>query len=345
MKLAHIHRLTFLFCALIYVAQAQAPGGKCPNALTLNDYKIPYCRNRPLNTDYQNITHAVIVQHGNNRNALQYFESAVAAGDIAGVLNYTTIVAPQFITEEDRQAYGVGSEYLTWTSAQWKKGGDASIGTKTSSFEWHDHLVETLVQTHKYALQHISVVGFSAGGQFVQRYAGVSKGYDYAAAQNVTMSFVVMSASSYMWLDGTRPVNSPQPCDGFNEYKYGLEERGEYSYFNTASDDEIRFNHAIRPIYTGVGELDLGGDDACEAVLQGATRKDRAENYSKERKKWCVDIMESQLGGDQSAQENAEEVCEELKKQRYGLTIIPGVGHDFDAAFHKSAGTFMLFNR
>ena len=66
-------------------------------------------------------------------------------------------------------------------------------------------MMNKLLETHAHALRHISIVGFSAGGQLVQRYAGVSKAYARALAANVSVSFSVMSASSYMRLDDLRP--------------------------------------------------------------------------------------------------------------------------------------------
>ena len=111
---------------------------RCPNALSLGDEKIPYCRSRRLDTVHEDVTHAVIVQHGNCRNADEYFDSVMDHGEDADVLDHTTILAPQFITEADSDEHDLGDEYTYWTSDAWKLGGDASDvgGLGTSSFEW-----------------------------------------------------------------------------------------------------------------------------------------------------------------------------------------------------------------
>ncbi|MDH5254632.1 MAG: hypothetical protein OEW72_01840 [Gammaproteobacteria bacterium] len=60
----------------------------------------------------------------------------------------------------------------------------------------------------------VAIVGHSAGGQFVSRYA--------AGTRLKGLTFIAANPGSYMYLDRNRPVSGV--CAGFNDYRYGLDD-------------------------------------------------------------------------------------------------------------------------
>ncbi|MEL7534129.1 MAG: hypothetical protein AAFN10_22675, partial [Bacteroidota bacterium] len=86
---------------------------------------------------------AVIVVHGNNRNANEYFSWMSNA--ILGInkQNETAIIAPHFKTSDD---IGGNSNLIYWSSNGWKRGFQSSNITsqKRSSYEVVDSLIRRL---------------------------------------------------------------------------------------------------------------------------------------------------------------------------------------------------------
>jgi hypothetical protein len=102
-----------------------------------------------------------------------------------------------------------------------------------------DKILTTLADKDRFPLlTWITLVGQSAGGQFVQRYAAGGRAPD--AFAGVTIGYVTANPSSYLYLNSYRPVaqNLIESCPEYNNYKYGLDNRNEY--FNELSDEQIR---------------------------------------------------------------------------------------------------------
>src|SRR5690606_19937597 len=114
-----------------------------------------------------------------------------------------------------------------WSDSGWKYGGDSTSSKKLSSFAVVDEMVRKLGDKKLFPnLTKITVVGHSAGGQFVQRYAA---GGSAEGAVSVPLRYVVANPSSYMYLNGYR-INAsgqwatPSGCSNYDEYRYGLQD-------------------------------------------------------------------------------------------------------------------------
>jgi pimeloyl-ACP methyl ester carboxylesterase len=210
----------------------------CTQRFAVGSSFVPYCSNGQSGP-------AVFVIHGTNRNADDYL----------GYLDDldTLVIAPEF------QAEGPG---LYWSSG-WKQGDRSKDPEQVSSFEVLDRMVE---------MYHgVAVIGHSAGGQFVTRYA--------AGTRLQGLTYVVANPSSYLYLDRSRPVGGPSDgnCPDFNEYKYGLDELNDYMSAGVASD------YPTRNVIYMLGSLDTKVDKyldtSCEANRQGANRYDRGMKF------------------------------------------------------------------
>ncbi len=252
----------------------------CRGRLTFSTgKKIPYYRNFPLNIRNVRITRAIIVIHGTNRNADDYFKYVVNAAAAEGKLESTLILAPQFQAKADNPRQG---EHL-WEK-DWR-GGASSQGTpRFSSFSVIDEIYRKITATGYFKnLKVIILAGHSAGGQFVNRYAAGGRG---PGTPGVRTLFLVMNPSSYLYIDGRRYVRGggfvvpKSAAPGYNTYKYGLISLN--SYMQAQGIETIVSNITGRRTYYLAGTRDTGEknlDKRPQAVFQGKTRYDRWKKY------------------------------------------------------------------
>src|ERR1051325_10119335 len=90
----------------------------------------------PLDARNTAFTRALIMVHGAGRNADHYFETATAAGFLAGALENTIILAPRFASGTDK----VAANEILWPEggANWRSGGMAPANPTISAFDFLD---------------------------------------------------------------------------------------------------------------------------------------------------------------------------------------------------------------
>ena len=156
----------------------------------------------PLDAPNPAITRALIMVHGAGRNADHYFETATAAGFLAGALDNTIIIAPHFIAgRTSRQPNEV-----MWPEGgnTWRSGGMSPSNPTISSFDFVDEIVRKLANKKIFPnLTKIVVAGHSAGGQFATRYEMTNKVH---GTPGVSITYVVANPSSYAWPAAVRPL-------------------------------------------------------------------------------------------------------------------------------------------
>jgi pimeloyl-ACP methyl ester carboxylesterase len=280
---------------------------------------FPYYCNYSLSSS-ATVTGAVVVVHGINRNAHDYFESIVRAASDLDATENTIICAPHFQIEkdewEDRDAY--------WTDSgpsSWKDGGGAVVPASLSSFTVMDEVLIAMANKDRFPqLSWITLVGHSAGGQFTQRYAACGRAPD--TLRGLTIGYVAANPSSYLYLNSHRPTgkNLPESCPGYNDYKYGLHRRNEYC--NVLNDEQIRVQYTKRSVTYLLGSADINRDDDletdCAANAQGATRFQRGRLYYSAIRRY-------------------------FPLAPHAMVIVPGVGHDHDAMFNSAQGKTAIF--
>jgi len=255
------------------------------------------------------VTRALIMVHGAGRNADHYFETATAAGFLAGALGNTIIIAPRFAAGTDK----VAADELLWPEGgnSWRAGGMSPTLATVSSFDFIDEIVRKLGdRTHFPNLTKVVVAGHSAGGQLATRYAMTNKVHGTAG---LAISYVVANPSSYAWPAAVRPLPTgdadPATADkealgpngekvnanftygpvdqakapNFNRWPAGLENRAGYAASMT--DDQLKRQLVERPTTYLLGQVDvlpLGGfDSSPNAMAQGPTRRARGEAFFK----------------------------------------------------------------
>jgi len=248
-------------------------------AITLsNGAKIDYYRSHALGTRNANLTAAVIVIHGTNRNAGDYAKYAERAAKNAGATRSTLIVVPQFGSSK-RTGYVYWPEDDT-DATDWQYCG-VDRSRSFSSCAVLDEIVAKALDPAVFPnIKRVTVVGHSAGGQLVSRYAYATNSPWIAAIR-----FVPMNPGSWMFLNEARPVGGAwvvpdvATCRSYNRFRYGLE--GVNAYVGRAAGGPERF--AMRRVRILLGTADTGVDDdldqTCAAKLQGPHRYGRGRNF------------------------------------------------------------------
>ncbi len=301
--------------------------------------KTIYDSNRPLESNSEHTKRAIIVIHGANRNSGDYYERVLSAVRTAQKTGETIIIAPQFITAEDITRHQFDDDILYWRSSGWKKGDKSRNSAvlprpaRISSFSVIDSLCFRLAQ-HQINLEKIIVIGHSAGGQFVNRYAAGSKIENILKSQyGIEFTYIIANPSSYLYFDKKRRIAGTMDqfttpataCLTYNDYKYGLEKLN--NYMASTGIEQITRHYAQRKVIYLLGEKDDDPyseslDIDCEAMLQGEHRLERGKIY--------YNYLGHYFGTG--------------IYQSHRLAIVHGVGHSSSAMFNSFCGLFVMLD-
>lgn len=268
-------------------------------------------------------TRAVVVVHGNSRNADDYFERVVAAAEGAGHLQSTVVVAPRFQTSDDGP--GTGEPY--WTSPGWKRGHPSEGGASpaVSSYAALDTVVARLADRTRFPrLTHLVVTGHSAGGQVAHRYAAGSPMEERLAG--IAARYVVANPSTYLYPTPLREwagqYVTPESanCPDYDSWHYGLQDLPPYMLLEGADSARVRLLR--RDAIVLAGDQDTGTsllDQSCGANFQGANRFQRAQALLR--------TLDHVFPGE----------------HRHRLVVVPGVGHSSAEMYQSAPGRRSLF--
>lgn len=280
--------------------------------MSIGGRKFAYFASTSLEKPRPWLTEAVIVVHGALRNADVYYRSIERAW-------YRLVIAPQFLTEDDVRGNADRAGYLCWGTEDWKSGlGDVS------SFTVMDELLRALRPFR--GLRRVTIVGNSAGGQFVNRYAAVGRGPVELGAD---VRFVVANPSTYLYFDRNRHKGTsfvPHEDIEVDQWRYGFG-GGVPEYVDSSGRSAA--DHFERYIARDVVYL-LGEEDADPgaallevhpaAEAQGRTRRERGEIYHRYLR-------------------------HKAQRDVHKLVHVPGVGHDAAAMFGSPQGREHLYPR
>jgi pimeloyl-ACP methyl ester carboxylesterase len=276
--------------AVFLLAAAGYAAGPCTTATTActefvtlgsGPARTMVYRSYPLNVRNEKITRALIVIHGTNRDADNYFRSVLAAAFLADALEDTVLIAPHIVSAAGACKDTLAKDEVSWNCSSWRTGGASMANDKLTTFDMVDDILRKLAKKGSFPnLRAIVVAGHSAGGQFVNRYEMSNTVHE---TLGVPVTYVVSNPSSYAWIDATRPVALENACASYNRWPYGFDNRTGYAA--RVSDADLRKQLASRPTTYLLGEIDilpLGGfDSSCSAMRQGPTRLARGQAFGK----------------------------------------------------------------
>jgi pimeloyl-ACP methyl ester carboxylesterase len=266
----------------------------------------------------------LVAVQGYVRDANRTFNAAAKAAADAGHSGDTLIVAPIFEVSDksgEKCSFPGVPEAAPgdalWHCGDWSDGGPARNGAVTS-FRAMDRLIAWLLAQDK-AARVVTVAGFSAGGQFVQRYAAFA-----AVPAGVKVKFVVADPSSFLYFDSFRPEAGAAACPGYNDWKFGLGGLPNYLGRNAAA---ARAAYAAADVSYLEGALDDSAgpgtaykllSKSCGAALQGPFRLQRGQAYAAYDAKF-------------------------LAHGAHKLMIVPGCAHSVSCVFPNAAARAALF--
>ena len=311
-----------LFCFIIPLSSFARPcvtgDSACLETFSpISDHSFELFRTYALKEKTTEVTHLVIVTHGINRNANEYFAAMAKAAEIAGTLNETLIVAPHFKQPEDKPT----KNELFWSAGNWKSGANSSNSSvQISSFIVMDSLIRSILKSSNFPnLKKITITGHSAGGQFVARYAPGTD-LDYP-----NVHYIIANPSSYLYLGPERvsgkdfSVPDSEACSDFNDYPYGLKRSN--SYLEGIPLATLVSHIRNRKLSILVGEADTESellDMSCGANLQGRYRFERGSIYYQYLTKF-------------------------FSPSHLSLVTVPKVGHSHEQMYQSTQGVRLIF--
>jgi hypothetical protein len=200
-----------------------------------------------------------------------------------------------------------------------------------SSFSLIDSMIARVCNKKLFPkLKKITIVGHSAGGQFVSRYVGMTPMPNILTRYK--FNFIVMNPSSYMYLDDRRPVKTEMGltfakpdttgCNSFNDYPRGMEKLNPYAA--KIGVETIKLQFLNRDVAFILGEKDVNMNDSsldksCGGNLQGRFRLERGQYFYE-----YLQLYSN-------------------KKKIHQIETVPNVAHDGDKMVNSKAALWFMF--
>ncbi len=278
--------LLFLLAASALAAPCLTAGPECTEWVKLgsgSSRSLIY-RTFPLTEKNASITRAMVMVHGAGRDADNYFRTSLAAAFLASALQDTIVISPRYASNNGQGCKDkLADNEINWScnGDSWRSGGTSITDKSLTSYDLMDDVLKQLADKKVFPnLKEIVVAGHSAGGQFVTRYEMANLVHDKLG---VPVKYVVSNPSSYAYLDSSRPTTEPIKCATYDNWPYGLKNRGGYT--DRLTDEQLKKQIVARPVTYLLGEIDilpLGGfDGSCPAMAEGPTRLARGQAFGK----------------------------------------------------------------
>lgn len=298
---------------------------------------IPYQGSHPLAGEQGHVKRVVVAVHSATYRAQEAYNAVIVAkGSHAGAADEVSIVAPQFLESGELPAV-VPDDLLYWNSFPFRGTSSARFGPSAqrvsiSAFDVMDRLLGAVTDPAVFPnLETLVVVGHSAGGQLVNRYA-IAGRFAVPEGRNLHVRFLVMAPSSYLYFtperdaDGDGVFEVPAAaCPEYDDYGYGMQAL--YNYPAGTGLTTMIEQYPQRFVFYLVGALDNDPDDPslatdCAAMAQGPQRVARASAY--------FGHLQAVFGP------------EILNRQSFA--IVPGVGHSYSGQLSSALGRRYLLD-
>jgi len=257
------------------------------------DAQIPYATNLDIQIPNPHISRVVLAIHSSSYNPDTYLDNTLALLKASPkIKGQILIIAPAFY----KHSKTTMEDIVTWKNAPFWGSSRAQYQDKNiqlSAYEILDHILTKVITSNNFPnLKDIVLLGHSAGGQMVNRYAASNTiETRIASLYNVTMKYLVMAPSSYVYFNNKRVMKDsldkfkiPKEVDiKYNVWGYGLDKLYSYHKRHNITASKIINQYAKRKILYLVGENDDKQDKSLgkskSAMMQGKNRKERAIIY------------------------------------------------------------------
>lgn len=267
------------------------------------------------NARWENLRHAVIVLHGLNRDADNYFSYLMSTLRGEDLEDETLLLAPFFKSTSDAQ-----SGEISWSDSGWREGQPSTGPVSVSSFAVIDQMLEVLGNTDRFpVLESVVIAGHSSGALFSHAYAAAS-GY-MEELPRLEFSFVVANSQYFYYPEDLRydsdsgTFTAVSGCSSFNQWPLGFVNPP--TYLADVSKATVDERITTRDLTYLLGNRDVVTTGSlntrdCEAVLLGENRFRRGENIHL--------LVETRFAGTEQSDK----------------IVVDGVGHNGQAMFQSS---------
>lgn len=265
------------------------------------------------NAEWTDLKYAIIVVHGMNRDADNYFSYMATTLMQEELADEVILISPSFKINTE----AIASEYF-WSGNGWREGQNSQNAEKISSFGIIDAVAEQLANQTKFpALEKVVVTGHSSGALFTHLYAAANKAEPLY--ETIEFNYIVANSQFFYYPDEQRIKESnnqlytPGGCAGYTLWPMGFGSVPPY----VSSFTQTEFNNQFKD--RAVTYLLGNGSDAdptlnttdCTATLLGSSRFNRGVNM--------FQYMELSYPSNHSQQK----------------VIVNGIGHDGQAMFQS----------
>src|SRR5574337_374505 len=174
----------FLIAGTAWAGPCTTASATCTEWITLAGGPARSLVYRTYSLDARNdtITRAVIMVHGQGRDADSYFRHILAAAFLAGALEDTVVISPCFASNNGECRDALAPDEVSWRCLgpnSWRSGGTAVGDDRITSFDLADEILRKLARKEVFPnLRAIVVAGHSAGGRCVGRYVTANQIHD-----------------------------------------------------------------------------------------------------------------------------------------------------------------------
>lgn len=263
---------------------------------------IPYLSNMPIDKKNENITHLIIAIHASGHSTYSVYSDCMELlKKHKKQKNDIIIVAPQFLmnkhvvenTEENLLYWNVSPFYGSSISTTKSFEGDLRI----SAYHVLEDIIADFCEKKNFPnINRITILGHSAGGQLVNRFAASNTvEFDKARPQNIEIKYVIMNPSSYVYMSPKRSVDwsvkrFTVPSEeeiaknpGYDNYSYGLNALYSFHRRKGLSREKIRELYPQRKVVYLLGKADCVQDGSMSthpsAMMEGRNRLERGRIY------------------------------------------------------------------
>lgn len=268
------------------------------------------------NARWENLTSAIIVVHGQNRNADDYFSYMMSSLRAENWEEQTLLVAPYFQSASTAQ-----SDEISWSGSSWREGQNSGGPASISSFTAIDQILSLLGDKSRFpVLETVIVTGHSSGALFTHVYAAANAREE--ALSDLDFHYLVANSQYFYYpselrYDGDSNQFLPvTDCPGYDQWPYGYASPPDYL---TGTDQSTVDQRIVeRSVTYLLGDQDvvttgtLNTSD-CAAVVLGENRFQRGENIFL--------LLETYFPSTFQAEK----------------VIVPGVGHNAQGMYQSQA--------
>jgi hypothetical protein len=271
------------------------------------------------------IKQLVVVIHGTNRNAGDYF-NFIMSSIIKSDLSESTLVISPLLTNKIE----ANIDNLYWENNEWRSGANSSNpNSNVSSFTVIDQIIQQIEGTNQFLnLNTILVIGHSSGAAFVQLYALVNE--IETKLQTINFNYAIANNQYYFYPTDQRydELNKryyiPSSCSNFNAWPYGYDQIPDYlknTNKETITQNQVRRNTTYLIGTNNVLTSGTLNTQDCAAVLLGSNRFNRGLNIYNYMQHFFPEINQHQKINIEGVGHNASEMFNSPAFQSYLLNL------------------------